>query len=186
MLDRALDILIAAPTRNRAVLEEHEGFYHTYTYPDPARGIFLRSLTRLYQKDGHWFSKTIERHLDTHFMLPATLKYSGIVFEGFNRIVIYEREQGMGRSLFATFPYASERAAPTFLSGLFDGFAPEGSHDVHCLRTVWQYLGKAPDLRLALRKCGAVDQSQETFPDIVIASTDNRMLDNKAIFAPRF
>ncbi len=185
-LEFVLEKLISAPTTNQSVLEEHEGYYHTYTYPEPGRALFLRSLSRIYKEDGHWLSKSIERHLDAHFLLPSTLKYNGIVVEGFGRIAVYEREQGVGHSLFATFLYASDRAAPSFLSGLTSGFAPEGSHDVHCLRTVWQYLGKSPDLRFALRKCGAVDLSQETLPDFVIGGTDNRMSEGEAVFTPRF
>lgn len=185
-LEMAVETLVSASTSNTSLLEQHEGYYHTYTYPDPSRDIFLRSLARIYREDGTWLSKSIERHLDALFMLPGTLKYRGIVVESFDRIAVYEREQGVGQSVFATFLYASDRTAPTFLSGLTSGLSPEGSHDVHCLRTVWQYLGKTPDLRLALERCGAVDQSQETLPDVVISCTDNRMLDGEAVFAPRF
>ncbi len=185
-LERTIETLIATTSTDQAVLEAHEGYYHTYAVPDPARNLFWRSLVRVHRKDGHWFSKTIERRLNTTFMLPATLKYNGIVIEGFNRIVVYEREQGVGRSLFATFLYGSERATPTYLSGLVTGFAPEGSHNVHCLRVVWEYLGKNPDLRNALKKCGAVDLEQETLPDVVIACTDNRMTEGDMIYTPRF
>ncbi len=185
-LEKAIETLVSASTTNTSLLEEHEGYYHTYSYPDPSRDIFLRSLACIYREGGAWLSKSVERHLDALFMLPATLKYRGIVVEGFDRIAIYEREQGVGRSVFATFLYTAERAAPTFLSGLTTGFSPEGSHDVHCLRTVWQYLGKTPDLRQALRSCGAVDQSRETLPDVIISCTDNRLLEGEAVFAPRF
>jgi len=185
-LERAIDRLIAPSSSNQELFERHEGYYHSYTYPDPGRGYYLRSLYRLYQQDGNWFAKSIDRRLDTRFVLPSTLKYAGIALEGYKRFAIYEREQGVGRSLFATFLYASEHTTPTYLSGLMVSFTPEGAHDILCVRTVWQYLGKKPNLRAALGKCGVVDHNAEPLPDIVIECTDNRMLEGEAVLMPRF
>ncbi len=185
-LEQAIDGLIAPSTQDHELFEHHEGYYHTYTYPDPGRGYYLRSLYRLYQEAGNWLVKSIDRRLDTRFMLPATLKYEGIALEGHKRIVLYEREQGVGRSLFATFLYASEHTEPTYLPGLMISLAPEGAHDITCVRTVWQYLGRKPNLRDALGKCGVIDHSVEVLPDIVIECTDNRMLEGDTVLRPRF
>lgn len=185
-LDQAVERLIAPTDRDQELFEHHEGYYHSYTYPDPGRGYFLRSLYRLYQQDGNWFAKSIDRRLDERFTLPSTLKYQGIAVDGFRRIVLFEREVGVGRSLFATFLYASEHTTPSFLPGLVMSFTPEGAHDIACVRTVWQYLGKKPNLREALGKCGIVDHEVEPLPDIVIECTDNRLLEGEMVLMPRF
>ena len=145
----------------------------------------MRSLYRLYQEAGNWLVKSIDRRLDTRFTLPATLKYEGIALEGHKRIVLYEREQGVGRSLFATFLYASERATPAYLPGLMMSFAPESAHDITCVRRSWQFLGRKPGLRDALGKCGVIDHNAEALPDIVIECTDNRMLEGDTVLRPR-
>ncbi len=184
-LDEAIDRLIAPTDGNEALFKAHEGYYHAYSYPEPSVGYYLRSLYRLYCQEGHWFVKSLDRRLDERFMLPATLKYTGIAIEGFQRIAVFEREQGVGRSLHVTFLYASEQAAPSYLPGLTMSSTPEGSHHIYCVRTVWHYLGRKPNLREALGKCGVVDLTVETLPDIVIEYTDNRMREGDTVLMPR-
>lgn len=183
---RIVEDLTASEHTTSGFFERHEGYYHAYIVPDSAQQHCIRSLSRIYQEDGKWLAKTIERHMDEVYMLPATLKYSGIVMEGCNRIAIYEREKGQGRSLNATFLYPSEHGEPRYLPGLLVGFSAEGSQQISCIRTVWQYLGKQPDLRLALKKCGVVDRNTEQLPAFVEQGIGNDMTDTERLFSPRF
>lgn len=184
-LDDTVERLISAPRVNQTLLESHAGYYHTYSYPDPKRDYFYRSLSRIYRKDNVWLVKSVDRDLERQFVLPNMLKYTGLVLEGHNRIVICEREQVMGYAVFTTILYASEQTAPTFLSGLMTSMSPEGVHEISCVRTVWRYLGLKPNLREAIGECGIVDRKKETIPDIVIKCTDNRMVDGEDILSPR-
>ena len=185
-LDQAIEGLIRSPVIDQALLARHEGYYHAHTCPDPGRGYILRALSRIYREDGTWLSKTVERHLSSDFMLPPTLKYRGIVLEALHRIVINEREQGVGQSLWTTMLFATDHTPPTFLSGLTLGITPEGSHDISCVRTVWQFLGKSPDLRQALGQCGLLRQNGPEVPDFVRACTNNTRLDGELVFSPKF
>ena len=185
-LERAVEDLVRESTNGQGLLAAHEGYYHTYVCTDPARGQIHRSLSRLYRKDGIWLSKSIERNLATDFMVPPTLKYSGIVLEALRRIVIYEREQGTGRSLWAYMLYPSDHAEPTFLPGLTLGMWPEGTHDINCMRTVWQYLGQQPNLRDALAACGTVGLDSPDLPAFVRYSTDNTQAQGETVFFARF
>ncbi len=180
-----IERLMQTPRMNQAVLESHAGYYHTYCYPDPKRDYYYRSLSRIYQQDGIWMVKSIDRNLDAQFMLPNTLKYNGLVLEGNNRIVICEREQILGQGVFQCILYASDHAPPTFLSGLMMSIAVEGVHEISCVRTVWQYLGQKPNLKDALGKCGTIDLGKEVLPDIIINCTDNRMVDGEDVLSPR-
>ena len=184
--DRVIKALTSTKNATENFFERHEGYYHAYIVPDPARGHCIRSLTRIYREGDKWLAKSIERQMDQLFMLPATLKYSGIVMEGCNRIAIYEREQGQGRSLNATFLYPSEHGTPRYLPGLLVGFSAEGSQSINCIRTVWQYLGKSPDLRESLKKCGLVDQDKEQLPAFIQQGIANGLDDNELLFSPRF
>ena len=168
------------------MLERQEGDYHTYTDSFPQSGIVIRALSHLYAREGKWFVKTVERNLDKSFMLPPTLKYQGIVTEGSGRICVFEREAGAGRSLGTTMLYPSDHSPPMFLAGVLVGFSPEGSKDINCVRTVWQYLGRKPDLRDALGRCGVVDTREEALPDFVIEGIGNDLRENETAFAPRY
>lgn len=139
-----------------ALLARHAGFYHVHACPDPMRRYILRTLCWIGQIDGAWISKTIERHSPQEFALPATLRYSGIVLEAHDRIIVQERELGRGRGLWTTVLIASDHL-PNLLPGLVLGISPEGSHDVSATRTVWHYLGQKIDVRAALRACGVVN-----------------------------
>ncbi len=185
-LDRAIDSIIRAPLNDQALLKKHEGYYHAHICPDPVRGYFARSLCRIYQRDGNWFSKTIERFPNFDLMLPSTVKYTGVVLEAYHRIVVHEREQGAGQSLWTSMLFASEHAEPNFLSGLILGIVPEGSHEINAMRTVWQYLGKQPDLRQALSQCGLIDRDSSDIPAFVRDCADNTQVEGEQILSPRF
>lgn len=184
-LERELERLIKSTPASRLLLEQHEGYYHIYVCPDPARRYFLRSLGRIYQEDGHWFSKSIDRQLDDLFMLPSTLKYTGVVLECFNQIVVFERERGSGRSIFTTYLYGSEYQYLNYLPGLMMNAMSDGAHHIYCIRVVWHYLGKNPNLRDALGQCGVINSEKETLADFIIECTDNRMLEGESILMPR-
>ena len=183
---RTVDNLTDNSSAAAGFFERHEGYYFTYIIPDPTQDYCIRSLARIYQDNGRWLSKTVERHLDEVYMLPARLKYSGIVSEGCNRIVIYEREQGQGRSLNTTYLYPSEHEEPRYLPGLLVGFSSDGSQQINCIRTVWEYLGKKPNLRKALKKCGVLDRKAEKLPTFVEQGISNDMSDREIPFSPRF
>lgn len=148
------------------LLARPAGFYHVYASPDPARRYILRTLSWIGQIDGAWISKTIERHSPQELALPATLRYSGVVHEAHDRIVVQERELGRGRSLWTTMLIASEHE-PNFLPGLVLGNSPEGSHEISATRTVWHHLGHKIDIRAALRACGLVNRDAPELAEYV-------------------
>lgn len=185
LFERTVEHLSATSPESSALLARHEGYYHSYTHAEPSRNLYLCSLTRIYREGGRWVSKTVDRQLGKHYLVPSTLKYSGIVFEGFNRIVVVEREQQPGRSLFTSYLYGSDYGTPTYLSGLIMNLRPEGDHGISCVRTVWEALGPAPNLRKALGKCGLIDSNVTPLPDVVTQFTDNAMRVGETVFQPR-
>ena len=185
-LDQAVGSLIGSSTSDQTLLERHEGYYHTYLSADPESHDIQRSLCRIYKRDGAWLSKTVERHHSSESMLPPRLKYTGVVLEAYRRIVVHEREQGTGRSLWANMVYASDHAEPTFLPGLALGMWAEGSHDINCVRTVWQYLGKEPNLRIAIGQCGLINQDSPDLPDFVRYCVDNTQQEDELVFFAKF
>jgi transcriptional regulator with XRE-family HTH domain len=166
-LSERVDHLIHKDTLNTDLMERHEGYYHAYCCPDQERGYVIRTVCRLTQKDGNWFSRSLETYQEDEFAVPSLLKYSGLAFEAHNRIMIVEREQGAGQGVYSTMLIASDYPVPSFLPGLTLGVAPEGAHDVSCIRIVWEYLGKKPDLRKAIKQCGVYDGKASELPEYV-------------------
>ncbi len=181
----ALDNLTQRSKTNQSLMKRHAGYYHAYFAPEPARNILVRTLVHLYRENDAWLTKTIDRKLDEAFFVPSRVKYTGVALEAFQRITILEREIGSGRSIWATMLYCSEQDPPNFLSGLSMSVETEARHDISCVRGVWQYLGKNPDLRQALKLCGIVDQDAEDIPEIVLEGTDNSLRQGELILSPR-
>lgn len=154
-------------TADLSLLERHEGYYHGHLSPDPAKRAILRSLTRVYRRDGQWFAKSITRHRGGDYLVPEMMKYCGTVAEAHGRLVIMEREQGIGRSFWSTILVTSDYPTPTFLPGLSMGIAPEGSHTISAMRTIWQFLGRSPDLRWALSQCGLFEPDDPSLAEYV-------------------
>jgi len=186
LFENVLNSLIQPERTDTDLLERHEGYYHIYAAPYTARGALVRTLVRLYRENDVWLTKSVERYKDDPtFISPSTVKYSGIALEAVQRITILEREAGSGRSLWATMLFCSDQPKPSYLSGLTLMAETQGRQDINCIRTVWHYLGCNPNLREALQKCGTVDQTAETVPDIILECTDNTLRDNEPVMAPR-
>ncbi len=186
LFEGILNGLIQPARTDAALLERHEGYYHVYVAPPATGGNLIRSLVRLYRENDTWLTKTIERYTNEKtFISPSTIKYSGLVLEAMQRIAILEREEGNGRSLWVTMLFCSDQKQPSYLSGLCLMADTQGRMDINCVRTVWHYLGRDPNLREVLYMCGSVDQTAETVPDIILECTDNSLRENETIMAPR-
>ncbi|WP_299881419.1 helix-turn-helix transcriptional regulator [uncultured Sulfitobacter sp.] len=186
LFENILNSIIQPSRTDTGLLERHEGYYHVYLAAPSAGGNLIRSLVRLYRENDAWLTKTVERYSeDQTFISPTTVKYSGIALEAVQRITVLEREEGSGRSLWATMLFCSDQQRPSYLSGLCMMAETQGRMDINCVRTVWHYLGSDPNLRQALQMCGSVDQSSESVPDIILECTDNSLRENEPVMAPR-
>jgi len=185
-LEETVGGLVETTDYSKEFLERHEGYYFAYIHAGAAPGYFMRTLYHLYQQDGNWFSKSMDRTLRSSLTLPPVIKYSGIVTEGFDRIVIHERERGMGRALLSTYLHGSTQSVPSYLPGLLVSVSPEVPHEINCHRTIWEYLGKTPNLREAVGRCGVIDQGVETLDDMILYSIDNQTMQDDGGLKPRF
>ena len=171
---KELDRVYRHDTTDQSLLLRHEGYFHGHFNPDPTKPEILRSLTRIYQRDGQWFAKTITRHGDNDYLVPTMMKFNGTVMEAHGRLMITEREQGIGRSFWSTILVTSDYRTPTFLPGITMGMDPEGTHTITAMRTVWHFLGPAPDLRLALAQCGLFKPDSQSLAEYVRKSELNQ------------
>jgi len=162
------------------LLARHAGYYHYYQKSALIEGKYYRGISRIYNDGGHWYLKTLDRNLDEALNLPRTVKYAGSVTASLGSIICNERARE-GDSFHTTYLYASKYRQPSFLTGLVIGTSPDGTGEIGCRRVVWVYLGQKPDLRLAVRKCGIVDQAQEGIPDFVSLGTASNMASEQVL-----
>lgn len=162
-----LEKIIRRDRQNTQLLERHAGYYHIYMSPDPRQNYLLKSVGQIFRAGSDWFTKELERYEENEFAISSPLKHSGMLFEAHNRLVITTREQGRGYGMWSTILIASDYDEPSFLPGLIQGIEPEGGHLAYGTRVVWEYLGKSPDLRAALRECGVLKSKQPGIPEFV-------------------
>ncbi|WP_420546686.1 helix-turn-helix domain-containing protein [Curvivirga sp.] len=183
---KTVNNLLNLEKSDKDMLSRHEGFYFSYTVLDPKEQLYLRALSRIYRQEDKWMVKTIERGMDEKFMLPATVKYSGVIVESSKRIAIHEKQITHGHSLHTSFLYSSEEGRPNFLTGLQMGILTVGSQEIQCVRTVWDFLGSDIDLRKALKNCGVIDANKVKVPDYVIDGTDNQLAPGDIYLTPNY
>ena len=146
------------------LLEKYEGYYHSYIQLDDAPHQLLRSLISLKSSGHSWISKSIERYPASIYIVPSKIKYKGIAYHQAGRIVLMEQEVISQQSSWTTIMYTTDFEEPNILSGLSTGISPESSHEVICFRIVWEFLGKEPNLRAAVKACGFVDRNDSSIP----------------------
>ncbi|MGB7244648.1 MAG: helix-turn-helix transcriptional regulator [Sulfitobacter sp.] len=185
LFESNVDNIADASESGSALLEQYEGYYHSYANTSPEEGRMVRSLIRIYRENNKWVTRSIDRKLNETFRVPAMTKYRGFATEAFNSITVYEREQGAGRSLWVYMLYGAVNMSPDYLIGLQMSTDIEVPHEIQCIRTVWKYLGRKPNLREALGQCGIVDTDRETVPDIVVEGINNAHRENEFGFSPR-
>ena len=170
--------MVREPPEGASVLERHAGYYHTYFRPAARWPFVVCSLTRIHLVGETWLSKSLTWNRGADFAFPAALKFSGIALEGHNRLLICEREQGAGRTMWTTMLIASDYANPTYLTGLTLGMTQEGDHNIGSARTVWHYLGRKPNLRSAIGHLGIKSLDASDLSEFVRNGTDNSLENN--------
>lgn len=171
---------------NDATLDRHQGYYFAYFRPDPLRPEILRTLSHIYRRDGVWMVHTVEHHRRTDYMEPDGFGYRGFVMEVADRLVICEREQGMGEVPWISMLFGASHGAPSFLPGLAMGVTKESVHEIQCYRVVWEYLGQKIDARASIRQCGVLDDGDPRITPYIRFCTSNEIAPGEAVFGPRY
>lgn len=166
--------------------QKYAGYYFFYFQPDRQRRLIYRNLIHIYQEGGLLLSKQVERYPDSEFNLPRVMKHEGVVYSMSDRLVLTEREEQAGSSLWHSIFYASDYNRVTFLSGLSMGINPDSAHDVICCRSLLEFLGSEIDVRKALGKCGGYAPESPEISDYVMHCVVNDVPENAAAMMPRY
>lgn len=154
---------------SQADLKPYCGFYHSYFYSPANPGLIVRALVSVFQSEGHTYSKGIERlTLRTKRRHSSyVFKYQGVLLYANDRIYLLEHEAVLNKHFAMTVFYPTHRSSIVLVSGLCLSVTGNHARQPFATRTVYEYLGTAPNLSTALRACGLFDaDSGDIDPEI--------------------
>ena len=166
--------------------EKYLGYYFYYFQPSRLDRLIYRNLLYFFKEGDLVLSKQIERYPNSEPTLPRVIKHEGVVYAVSDRLVLTEREEEAGSSLWHSIFYSSDYRKVTFLSGLSLGVTPENAHEIICYRALLEFLGTEIDVKGALRKCGSFQAEDPEIGDYVKHCVDNHVEDGASAMAPRY
>lgn len=130
------------------------GYYQGYlTDPSDPSNVYVQ-LIKVAQSGRGTAVKIIARYSQDQINLPKRLKFEGIATQQAGRLFCVIQESKMRKSTSCIVLSLGDFEDATTLDGVILGTEPETGNDISIYQTVWRYLGKAPDLRAALDRCG--------------------------------
>ena len=172
--------------RSTGDLQPYLGFYHSYFRPVEFPGKAMRSLVKVFERDGFVYNKTVENYSNIRRRKRSVLRYQGIVFHSGERIFVFERESSVGMMMWQTILYPALSDQFNVLAGLTVGVSGGARRDVACYRAVWEYLGVSPPLRSALLDCGLFDIDGAEIPEDIRSRIVNDVRADEETFVSRF
>ena len=145
--------LLQAFPGNRRALSRYLGDYLTYCHSFSWNGYVLKAFTRLYERDGLIFSKTIERARDPEDGELYLSKYNGMVSLLGNRIFIMEHQSLANDALVETVLHPTTRSELGLMRGVTFGVSSKQRRP-YISRSVWKFMGTNADVRSAIEAIG--------------------------------
>jgi len=162
----------------RRRIERYAGYYHSY-YLSPAHpGQILKSISRIHEKQGLFFDKTLERIVDRndpHKKLRSLHKYNGDVLHTNDRLYVLHQTIGIHQTLSMVAFYPSYSPTPRILSGVFVSVSSGPGRQPFASRVVYEYCGIAPDLRRMISACGLYPVGSGEISDEIAKRLDNHV-----------
>ncbi|HKL64700.1 MAG TPA: helix-turn-helix domain-containing protein [Roseovarius sp.] len=157
-------------------LEKYLGYYFRYFYSFGNPGKVIRSLALVYKEDDKYYWKNIEV-----LRSPATgrstglNKYEGVLFYLADRIYIMEYESVELNTITQATLYPSHRSRLDILLGIQTGGPTRRGRKPGASKVALEYLGRAIDVRAALRRSGLFDPQDGLIRPEILKLIENRI-----------
>ena len=138
---------------DRAGLRRYAGYYLTHCHSFSWEGYVLKAISHVFERDGLFFTKTIERTRDPEDGALFLSKYDGQMSLLGNRLFVIEHQSLANDAIVETVLYPTARSQLTLLRGVTFGLSSK-QRNPYVSRSVWKYLGNSIDLKFALRSTG--------------------------------
>lgn len=144
--------------QNSGDLGRYVGYYFRYFYSFGHAGRIIKCLVVVYEKDGRYYWRSIERlKLDGRYGTKIT-KYTGAMFLLGDRIFVLEYETLLRSSITQLILYQSYRTSLTYLMGIQTGMPLLRGRKPAASVVLMEYIGRSVDQRKALRACGIFEE----------------------------
>lgn len=161
--------------RESGDMGRYVGYYFRYFYSFGHAGKIIKCLAAVYERDGRYYWRSIERlKLEGRYGVK-TSKYAGALFLLGDRIFVLEYETLLKSSITQLILYPSYRTSPTFLVGVQTGMPLLRGRKPAASIVLLEYLGKSIDLRKALRTCGLFDDADPMLDPGIRSLINNRV-----------
>ncbi|MEO3434091.1 helix-turn-helix transcriptional regulator [Inquilinus sp. CAU 1745] len=166
--------------RLSARLDRYVGCYYRYFYAFSYPGRIIRSFAMLWERDGRYYWKNIERHAHQVGQPAEVSKYDGMAFFLGERIMVVEYERLLATSITEMMLYPSYRSSVDYLLGLQTGGPLKRGRMPSASTVMLEYLGPQVDFRRALSRCGtfAPDELDPRIAKLI----ENRILPDSWVF----
>jgi len=152
--------------RKSASLDRYAGYYFRYFYSFSNPGQIMKSLGRLYIRDGRCWWKNIELIRDRGAgPARALAKYEGAAFFLTNRIYIIEYETMQANCLTQVTLYPSYHSRIGQLAGIQTGGPTRRGRRPGASKVLFEYLGQNIDVKKALYACGLFAPEDAAIPN---------------------
>ena len=148
-------------------LRHYTGYYHSFFYSPTNTDKIVCALVYIYEHEGQFFSKSIERGVAPDKSWRYCSKYEGLVTYLGNNLVVVELETLANDAIVETVLFPSYRTRLQFLTGLTFGVTPEVHHNPFATMIVWKYLGVSTNIRRAMAQCGLYSLDSPQIPTAV-------------------
>ncbi|MER9331532.1 hypothetical protein NKI49_22690 [Mesorhizobium sp. M0587] len=135
-------------------LGRYIGYYFRYFYSFGYAGKIIKCLVVIYEKDGRYFWKCVERLALVGKYGVKTSKYSAALLLLGDRIVALENETLLKGNVTQAILYPSYQTSVTYLIGVQTGMPLVRGRKPAASVVLLEYLGRSIDHRKALQACG--------------------------------
>ncbi len=166
-------------------LRPYLGYYHAYYMSAEFPHKVTRSLVKVFEKNGFVYTKSIENLSEIKGRKRRTQKYSGIMYSTGDKLIVFERENAVGKMMWNAIFHAVDEDQSYELSGLTMGITGNIVRDIGCCRIVWERISSQCSIRTALQNCGVFARDDARMPANIIAAIDNAQDENSVCFLSR-
>lgn len=157
-------------------LHRYVGYYFRYFYSFGNAGRIIKSLVVIYENEGKFFWKNIERSRPIGGKYGVkTSKYSGILFFLGDRIFAIEYETLLRNSVTEAILYPSYHSRVSCLIGIQTGAPVARGRKPAASVVLLEFLGRLIDLRKALTSCGLFEEADPAIDPMIRSLITNRI-----------
>ncbi len=147
-------------------LKPYCGYYFYYYYPPSRPGMIRRSLLRITEYKGVYYTRLSERIQPEESPLGRShfIRYIGVALMLSGRIFITDHNSNALRSLSQTILFPASAEVPEYLTGMTLGVQGRSARSPFAAQVFLEYLGKSVNIRRSMKQTGIFPAQSSNLP----------------------